>query len=135
MNNKRIQVSGTRKRAIARAVVRQGKGLVHLNNRLLATVMPKMIQLRVEEPLLLADKLAQEVDIEVHVSGGGVMSQADAARLAIARGLLAYSNSPALRQTFLEYDRQLLVADVRQKETRKPNCNGKARAKRQKSYR
>ncbi len=135
MNNKRIQVSGTRKRAIARAVVKQGKGLVHLNNRLLATVIPKMIQLRVEESLLLADKLAQEVDIDVHVSGGGVTGQADAARLAIARGLVAYSNSNALRQAFLEYDRQLLVADVRQKETRKPNCNSKARAKRQKSYR
>lgn len=135
MSSKRIQASGTRKSAIARAVVMQGKGLVHINNRLLTTVTPKMVQLRIQEPLLLSGDLAQEVDIDVKISGGGVTSQADAARLAIARGLLAYSNSTALKQAFLDYDRQLLVADVRQKETHKPNCNGKARAKRQKSYR
>ena len=40
-----------------------------------------------------------------------------------------------LTPIFTAYDRQLLVADVRRKETRKPNCHGKARAKRQTSYR
>jgi small subunit ribosomal protein S9 len=133
--SKIVQTSGKRKKAIAHATVRAGKGLVRINNKLLAHIGPKMIQLRLQEPLFIADKLAHEVDISVRVHGGGVSSQADAARLAIARGLLAYSGSSTLKQSYLDYDRQLVVADVRQKEKVKPNSHGKARAKRQKSYR
>ena len=130
-----VQVSGKRKKAIARATVKPGKGIVRVNNRLLSTITPQMIRLRLQEPLLIADKLAQEVDITVRVSGGGLSSQADATRLAIARGLVAFHGSAALKQAFSDYDRQLLVADVRQREKAKPNSHGKARAKRQKSYR
>jgi small subunit ribosomal protein S9 len=133
--SKIIQTSGKRKKAIAHATIRSGKGVVRINNQLLSTMTPKMIQLRLQEPLFLADKLASEVDVIVRVEGGGVSSQADAARLAIARGLLAYSGSSALKQAYLDYDRQLVVADVRTKEKSKPNSHGKARAKRQKSYR
>ena len=39
-----------------------------------------------------------------------------------------------LKKTFLDYDRQLMIADIRMKEQRKPN-DSRARAKRQKSYR
>lgn len=127
--------SGKRKRAVARATLRSGKGVVRVNNRPLASLQPKMLQLRVTEPLLLADKLAEGIDIDVHVMGGGPTSQADAARLAIARGLITFTNSAALKAIFLEYDRQLLVADVRRKEQAKPNSHGQARAKVQKSYR
>ncbi len=133
--SKLIQTSGKRKRAIARATLRAGKGIVLVNNKLLNTFKPEMIKLRVQEPLLLADKLAEGIDIDVKVFGGGITSQADAARLAIARGLVAYTNSTALKNTFLEYDRQLLVADIRRKENAKPNSHGQARAKVQKSYR
>jgi small subunit ribosomal protein S9 len=90
--------------------------------------------MRMEEPIVLAGDFAKKVDIEVTVSGGGIASQADAVRLAIARGLVEYSDGK-FKDTFLNYDRQLLVADVRAKETSKPNSHGKARAKRQKSYR
>jgi small subunit ribosomal protein S9 len=92
-----------------------------------------MARLRIEEPLILAGDFVNKLSISVSVKGGGVTSQADAARLAIAKALAEYNES--LRQVFLDYDRQLLVADVRRKETRKPNSHGKARAKRQKSYR
>jgi small subunit ribosomal protein S9 len=132
---KTIQSSGKRKKAVARVTVKSGKGRVRVNKKLLSTIKPRMIQLRLQEPLLLAEKLAEGLDINVEVQGGGVSSQADAARLAIARGLLAYTGSAALKQTYLDYDRQLVVADVRTKEKRKPNSHGKARAKRQKSYR
>ena len=40
-----------------------------------------------------------------------------------------------LEEVLLKYDKHLLIADVRRKETSKPNRHGKARAKRQKSYR
>ncbi|PIN80294.1 30S ribosomal protein S9 [Candidatus Woesearchaeota archaeon CG10_big_fil_rev_8_21_14_0_10_34_8] len=130
-----VQTSGKRKKAIAHATIKAGKGVVHINNKLLSTIGPSMIQLRLKEPLLIAGNIAQEVDVNVRVHGGGVSSQADAVRLAIARGLVAYTESNALKSTFLDYDRQLLVADVRQNEKAKPNSHGKARAKRQKSYR
>ena len=133
--SKIIQTSGKRKRAIARATFRAGKGTVLVNNKRLDAFRPEMIKLRIQEPLLLADKLAEGIDIDVNVIGGGVTSQADAARLAIARGLVAYTNSTTLKNTFLEYDRQLLVADIRRKENAKPNSHGQARAKVQKSYR
>lgn len=130
-----IQTSGKRKRAIARATFCAGKGIVLINNKKLDAFRPELIKLRIQEPLLLAEKLAEGIDITVHINGGGVTSQADAARLAIARGLVAYTNSTALKNTFLEYDRQLLVADIRRKENAKPNSHGQARAKVQKSYR
>jgi len=92
-----------------------------------------MLRLKIKEPLLIAGEIANKVDIEVTVNGGGVSSQAEAARLAIARCLINYSKK--LEKVFLNYDRHLIVADVRRKEASKPNRHGQARAKRQKSYR
>ena len=71
----------------------------------------------------------------MNVFGGGISSQADASRLAIAKGLVEFSKNDKLKEDFLNYDRNLLVADVRRKESAKPNRHGQARAKRQKSYR
>jgi ribosomal protein S9 len=70
----------------------------------------------------------------VNVHGGGQESQVEASRLAIARALVVYFKSQALRKAFLSYDRALVVADTRRKEQRKPN-DSRARASRQKSYR
>ena len=94
-----------------------------------------LARLRIKEALLLAKDIASKVDIKVRVSGGGIMGQADAIRLAIARCMVEYVKDDKLKEKFLEYDRQLLVADVRRKETSKPNRHGSARSKRQKSYR
>ena len=133
MSKKIINTSGKRKRAIARAVVKEGRPSVKINNTSLSVYEPKMARFRIEEPLILAGDSINKLSISVNVKGGGITSQADAARLAIAKALAEHNES--LRQVFLDYDRQLLVADVRRKETRKPNSHGKARAKRQKSYR
>ena len=128
-----IHTSGKRKSAIARATLRKGKGEIKINNKSIDLVQPKIYQMRIREPLILAGKVAEEVSISVDVQGGGNAGQADATRLAIAKALAEHDNT--LKKVFLDYDRQLLVADVRQKETRKPNTQGKARSKRQKSYR
>lgn len=133
MSKKIILESGKRKQAVARATLRPGKGLVTVNGILLDIYQPKMARLRIQEPLILAGSKANNVNVSIRVAGGGVTGQADATRLAIAKALAEHDNT--LRQTFLDYDRQLLVADVRRREVRKPNNNGKARAKRQKSYR
>ncbi|MBW3017654.1 30S ribosomal protein S9 [Candidatus Woesearchaeota archaeon] len=128
-----VHVSGRRKQAIARATLRPGAGIVRINSKLLNTVSPKIYQMRIQEPIEIAGERAAAVNIDVVVKGGGIASQADAARLAIARALVALNKD--LQKEFLEYDRTLLIADIRSKETHKPNCHGKARAKRQKSYR
>jgi len=132
MSQKIITTSGKRKRAIARATLRAGTGIVRFNNRLLSTVEPEMLRLKLAEPLILAEGV--KVDVSVKAMGGGVMSQIEAARLAIARALLEFTKDEKLKNIFLNYDRHLLVADVRRKEMCKPN-DSKARAKRQKSYR
>jgi small subunit ribosomal protein S9 len=125
--------TGKRKKAVARAVLKPGKGIIKINNQLIDVYQPEMSRLKLKEPLILAGDVAKEVNVNINVFGGGLTSQAEAARLALARSLVKYSKK--LEKVFSEYDRHLLVADVRRKETRKPNTHGKARSKRQKSYR
>lgn len=132
MKDTNIIAEGKRKRAIARAVLSAGKGFVSVNGIALQQYGDPLLQLRIGEPLTLAGDLAKNVNVSVSVMGGGVSGQADAARLAVARALVEYDKK--LEKVFAEYDRLLLVADVRQNETCKPN-DSKPRAKRQKSYR
>ncbi|MFA6460967.1 MAG: 30S ribosomal protein S9 [Candidatus Woesearchaeota archaeon] len=129
---KTILTQGKRKQAIAKATLRPGNGKVKVNGQLLSNFSNKYLRLRVMEPLVLAGELANKVNFDLIVNGGGINGQADACRLAIARALVKYNAD--LKKTFDEYDRLLLVADVRQNETSKPN-DSKPRAKRQKSYR
>lgn len=132
---KAVHEAGKRKQAVARATAHAGTGKVRVNHILLENYTPQMYQDKIREPLILAGDAAEKVDIDVKVMGGGMSSQADAARLAIAKSLVSFHKGTKLREVFLQYDRNLLVADVRRKEVKKPNRHGKARAKTQKSYR
>ncbi len=129
-----ICTTGKRKTAIAKARLKEGTGIIRFNNKLLDTVEPDLMRLKLAEPLILTEKIKDKVDISVKVTGGGMMSQIEAARLAIARAIVEYTKDDKIKNMFLDYDRHLLVADVRRKEMYKPN-DSKARAKRQKSYR
>lgn len=129
-----VHRSGIRKRAVARATVKEGRGGMKVNNAHIDHVSPNLAKMKMLEPVILADTLAKKIDIFVKVHGGGYMSQAEAVRLAVARAILDYTNDKKLKEEFLNYDRQLMVADVRRKEMYKPN-DSKARSKRQKSYR
>jgi small subunit ribosomal protein S9 len=127
--------SGKKKTAIARATVREGTGKVRINSRPVELVDPETAQLKMLEPFRIVDDgLRDEVDIDVSIEGGGVMGQADAARTAIARGLVQHTNDAELRDAYMEFDRSLLVNDVRQSESKKWGGPG-ARARYQKSYR
>ncbi len=130
-----LNTSGKRKKAIARAVIREGNGKVRINKIPIELVKPKMALLKLKEPLVLAGDLIDKVDIDVDINGGGQIAGAEAGRLAIAKALVNFSKSEKLKQTFLAYDRNLLIADVRQREPRKPNNRGKARQKKQLSKR
>lgn len=129
-----VITSGKRKTAIAKAVVREGVGRVRINKIPLEIFQPELARLTIMEPLMIARVLARKVDIDVSVKGGGVMGQAEAARTAIARGLVEWSGDEDLRKAYLEYDRYLLVNDVRRKEPKKQGGRG-ARKRRQTSYR
>jgi len=128
-----IHVSGTRKTARARATLKPGAGIVRINSQLLDTLPDNIFKAKIQEPLLIAGETAKKVNISINIKGGGPNSQAEAARLALAKALSTFDKK--LHKAFLNYDRALLVADVRCKETHKPNRHGRARAKRQKSYR
>ena len=127
-----VHTKGKRKQAVARATLTAGTGKVTVNGLYLHNHGTELLRTRINEPLVLAGDIAEKVNVEIHVRGGGISGQADAVRLAVARALVEHQ--PKLKKTFDDYDRLLLVADVRRKETRKPN-DSKARAARQKSYR
>ena len=131
-----IHVSGKRKSSIARATLKEGDGMIRINNMLLAHFSNKMARERINEPLKIAGmETAQKVNFDINVIGGGWQSQTEAVRLAIARALVAYTKSDKLKRDYLDYDRHLLIADTRRNEPAKPNDSGKPRKKRQKSYR
>lgn len=129
-----VVASGKRKTAVARATVRKGRGAIRINSVPVEIYPFELARMKILEPLKLAGKKAETVDIEVNVAGGGIMGQADATRTAIARGLVGYLNDEELESLFREYDRTLIVPDTRRKLPKKPLGRG-ARKKRQKSYR
>lgn len=128
-----IQTVGRRKTSVARCSMKKGSGVFRINGLDLEQVVNNsLMQLRVIEPLILSD-MQSKVDINISLNGGGVNSQVDALRQAIARGIVELLGED-MKKKFVEYDRSLIVSDTRFKETKKPN-NSHARAKRQKSYR
>src|SRR5438552_2253758 len=110
------------------------RGIVRINSVPVEMYQFELGRLKILEPLKLAGRKVDAIDIDVNVQGGGVMGQADAVRTAIARGLVQYLNDKELETVFREYDRTLIVPDTRRKLPKKPLGRG-ARKKRQKSYR
>jgi len=129
-----LLVTGKRKTAIARAVIRPGHGNVTVNEFPVSNIAPELARARISEPLSLAGDRVNAVDVRVKVRGGGVMGQAEAARMAIARALVEWSRSAELRRVFTSFDRTMLAGDPRRKEAKKFGGPG-ARRKKQKSYR
>ncbi|MEG9194788.1 MAG: 30S ribosomal protein S9 [Candidatus Methanoglobus sp.] len=129
-----VVTSGKRKTAVARAVAREGVGRVRINKipiEIFPQELPRKIMM---EPLKMAGDIVKNVDIDVKILGGGIVSQAEAARTAIARALVEFSGDEELRKLFLQYDRTLLVNDVRRKLPKLQGGRG-ARKRRQTSYR
>jgi small subunit ribosomal protein S9 len=133
MNNNVI--SGKRKTSTARAIITEGVGRIRINNRDYLN-LEKFDVLKIEEPLRIAKEILgkNNFNVDIFVKGGGGKSQIDAARVALAKAIVEFTKSKKLSEAFLNYDRNLLVADVRRKEACKPG-DSKARKKRQTSYR
>ena len=132
---KKIINSGKRKRAVARAVIEEGHGNVFINKKDYSS-LNFFDKLKISEPLRIAESILGKLNFNVYISvrGGGEKGQIGAARIALAKSIVEFTKSKEIEKAFLEYDRNLLVADVRRKEPYKPG-DSKARSRRQKSYR
>jgi len=111
--------TGKRKKSIARAVMKKGTGKVRINSKPIQLFSNELVRMKMLEPLVLAGDAWKKFDISVNVKGGGQMGQADAARQAIARCLVD-ALGVDLKKKFIDYDRNLLVYDVRRTEPHKP---------------
>ena len=132
---KKIIASGKRKTAIARAVILEGSGKISINKKDYKTLQ-RFDMLEIEEPIRIANDVLGKInfDVSINVRGGGEKSQIEASRLALAKAIVEFSKSKDVEKAFLDYDRNLLIADVRRKEACKPG-DSKARKKRQSSKR
>ena len=114
--NKLIQTVGRRKTAVARVLLRPGRGEWSVNGRPLAEYFPRIVhQMRAEEPLKATETDGQ-FDVRVRVQGGGLTGQADAIRMGLARALVKNDEEtrPVLRTN------GLLTRDARKVERKKP---------------
>lgn len=114
---KEVHTTGKRRIAIARAVVKPGKGNVKINSVPLNLWGNEPLRMWVREPLMLAGDIPKAVDINVSVRSGGITGQAEAVRMAIAKGLVEFSGGKELREKYLQYNRNLLVYDPRRNES------------------
>ncbi len=112
---------GKRKRAIARIRLEKGDKKILINNKSLEN-FPKIVQLKILEPLLITED--ENFVINANVRGGGIMGQAEAVAQGIAKGLVSLKGDK-LKEKFLDYDRNLLIQDVRRTEPHKPSRSKK----------
>jgi len=135
MVDKKMVVSGKRKSAIAKATIGEGSGVVTFNRRPLS-FLTELQRLEISEPLIIAKDILGDLnfDISLNIKGGGTACQVEAGRLAIAKAIVRFVDNDNLKNVFLAYDRNMLIADTRRKEACKPG-DSKARAMRQTSFR
>ncbi len=134
VSRKPFVTSGKRKTAIARATFRSGKGRIRVNKIPIEIVTPEICRIKILDPIHLSGDICKNVDIDVNVKGGGFMGQAEAVRMAIARGIVKWSKQSIVKKRFLDYDRTMLSGDSRRKESKKFG-GPRARTRKQKSYR
>lgn len=107
-----INAVGRRKSAIARVYLAKGKGNIKINRRELIDYFPiEGISVIVKQPLQILN-IADQYDLNINVSGGGLRGQAEAIRLGIARALCKIdleNNRPALKKEgFLKRDARVV---------------------------
>jgi small subunit ribosomal protein S9 len=106
--------NGKRKTSAARVRLYEGKGDILVNDKKMEDYFFGTLIGSVKAPLKLVNML-KNFDITVKVTGGGVSSQADAARHGIAKALIVFD--PVLRATLKRAG--FLTRDSRTKERKK----------------
>jgi small subunit ribosomal protein S9 len=114
-NSPSVVASGGRKTSQARVRLVPGTGTITVNDRPVEQHLPKgPLQTIVRQPLAVASAEGR-FDIIVSVTGGGVVGQAGAIRLGIARALVAID--PELRSPMRKAG--FMTRDPRKKERKK----------------
>ena len=114
------RATGRRKTSVARVFMRAGDGKVLVNRRSFENYFPsEALRAEVRQPLVTTEN-ATKFDVLILARGGGVRGQAGAARLGIARALLAYD--PELRGRLRKEG--YLTRDSRGKERKKYGQKG-----------
>ena len=100
-----IITSGKRKRAVARAVIKEGTGKVTFNKKN-HNSLALFDKLRLDEPLRISENILGKLnfDVFITVKGGGEKGQIDAARVALARAIVEFTGSQEISKSFLAYD-------------------------------
>ncbi len=132
-----VVARGKRKRAVARASMYSGRGLITINGVSALLIKPKEIRDLILEPIIISKKvsdLMKNYDVKINVYGGGIMGQAQAARTALANAIVDTTQNDGLRRAYMIYDRSILIEDHRRVEPKKFG-GPKARARNQTSYR
>jgi len=112
--------TGRRKRAVARVILRSGKGEIKVNGRAFDHYFPsEAARATVRQPLL-ATETADKFDILINTDGGGISGQAGAAKLGIARALMEFNAELRGKLKGLG----LLTRDARQHERKKYGQKG-----------
>jgi small subunit ribosomal protein S9 len=138
VTEKIVHVAGKRKESIARATIKEGKGVVRINSVPLEIYTPIAARLKIRESLMVASDMVDlsKLDISVNSIGGGVMGQAEAIACSLARAMVKWADNDQVLNKYLEYDRTLIAGDARQTEVHKPSQSSKGpRHRTQKSYR
>ncbi|MCL4343829.1 MAG: 30S ribosomal protein S9 [Nitrososphaerota archaeon] len=125
---------GSRKKANAFVSIEPGTGIIRYNG-MLVEALPSQLESLITVPVKLAGDKRFKINAHIIARGGGAVSQAYAASIALARALSDYfKDDEKIRSAILSYDRHLLIGDPRQKEPKKFGGPG-ARRREQKSYR
>jgi small subunit ribosomal protein S9 len=112
--------TGRRKSSTARVFLRPGSGAISINARPVEQMFTtESVRLLVRQPLVLTET-GEKFDVVATTAGGGVVGQAGALRLGIARALCEYNLE--LRPTLKKAG--LLTRDPRIKERKKYGLAG-----------
>ncbi len=115
MQKNRYSATGSRKEAVAKVRIHEGKGKIIVNGQFMQEYFHRPgLETIVVKPFKVTDILGK-MDVIAKVSGGGKSGQASALMLGIARALLKYD--PDLRKTLRSAG--LLTRDSREVERKK----------------
>jgi len=111
----RYRATGKRKTAVARVILKPGKGEYRINGRTLEEFFPRPTLQKVARRALETAGYEDRIDVIARVHGGGVSAQAGAVRHGVARALI--EADPNLRGELKR--RGFLTRDARVKERKK----------------
>ncbi|MCC5952174.1 MAG: 30S ribosomal protein S9 [Acidimicrobiia bacterium] len=115
MSKPLTQTTGRRKRAVARARLRPGTGVVTVNGKPIGDYFPSDTQVMVSTDPLRVTGTDEVYDVDATINGGGFTGQAGALRMAIARSLVELDEE--LRAELKSQGH--LTRDPRKKESKK----------------